>query len=438
MVSSSTAVEIFQDGEMVCFLGDSITHDGLFYRFIYDYYLTRFADRRIRFANAGVAGDSASGVQGRLSEDVIEKQPTSVAIMFGLNDMNRSLYVAAPDARILAERETALAGFRRNLEHTANRVRTEAGDPRLIFLTPSIFDHTMAGSPDNNQPGCNEGVGRCAEIVRAIAGMNHAPVVDFHGPMTAINAERQQRDPYDTIIGPDRVHPGPAGHLIMAWLFLQAQQVPSLVSRVSVDARSGQVTECANATVSHLAKQGDGWMFLLQEKALPFPVDAHAWNALTFLPIERDLNDERVVIGGLPSGRYALVIDGEVMGVYAASDLAEGIELACNTATPQYRQAQAVAALNAQRHATEKVLRNYAAVRWFLKHCQVNPDDAAAVDAFYQAAAYKDGYFEAQMPTYLENWPTRGVLLEQVAEFEQQLFALRQPVEHTYLIRPLP
>jgi len=423
---------------MVCFLGDSITHDGLFHRYIYDYYLTRFTDRRIRFANAGVAGDSASGVQIRLIEDVIDKKPTSVAIMFGLNDMNRSLYVSAPDARILAEQQTALDGFRRNLAHTANRVRTEAGDPRLIFLTPTLFDHTMAGSPDNNQPGCNAGVGRCAEITAAIAGLHNAACVNFHGPMTAFNAERQQRDPFDTIIGPDRVHPGPEGHLVMAWIFLTAQQVPSLVSRVSVDAKSGQVTECANATVSHLANRDDRWLFRLQQQALPFPMDEHARTALTESLIARDVNEERVAIGGLPSGRYELLIDEVGMGTYAASELAEGIDLAGNTVTPQYRQAQAVATVNAQRHTTEKTLRNYAAVRWFLTHCQVNPDDTTAVSAFYQATTNKNGYFEFQIPTYLENWSKRGLLIAQVADLEQQLFALRQPVEHTYIIRPLP
>lgn len=57
--------EVFKDGETVCFLGDSITHGGRFHSFVYDYYLTRFPERTIRFVNAGVSGDSAGGALGR-------------------------------------------------------------------------------------------------------------------------------------------------------------------------------------------------------------------------------------------------------------------------------------------------------------------------------------------------------------------------------------
>lgn len=51
--------ELFKDGETVCFLGDSITHGGRFHSYVYDYYLTRFPDRTVRFVNAGISGDSA-------------------------------------------------------------------------------------------------------------------------------------------------------------------------------------------------------------------------------------------------------------------------------------------------------------------------------------------------------------------------------------------
>lgn len=61
-------------------------------------------------------------------------------------------------------------------------------------------------------------------------------VVDFHGPMTALNMEQQNRDPGWTIVGGDRVHPGAPGHLMMAWLFLKTQGAPPLVSKIAVDA----------------------------------------------------------------------------------------------------------------------------------------------------------------------------------------------------------
>ena len=89
--------ELFKDGETVCLLGDSITARGATQTIISDYYLTRFPDRTVRFVNAGRSGDTSGGSLARLQEDVINKKPTSVSIMFGMNDVNRGAYVANPD-----------------------------------------------------------------------------------------------------------------------------------------------------------------------------------------------------------------------------------------------------------------------------------------------------------------------------------------------------
>jgi len=429
--------EVFKDGETVCFLGDSITHVGLYHRFIYDYYLTRFPDRYIRFVNAGIAGDSAWGAQGRLAEDVTDKKPTSVAIMFGMNDVNRSCYVAVPDAQQKAEQQAALDNYRKNMETLIGRLRHEASDPKLLFLTPSLFDQTVINDANNNQPGCNEGLGRCAEIGRALAAIHRGMVVDFNGPMTTFNLERQKFDRTYTIIGPDRVHPGTAGHLMMAWIFLKTQGAPALVSKVVFDAAAGTVTESANATVSQVRTSHGAWEFTVLENALPFPMDDNAKEELASLSIEQDLNLEILSIKGLATGRYDLLIDGILTGRYAADNLSKGINLALNTATPQYQQAKMVANMNETRHSTELILRNYAAVRWFLKGCKVDPDDFSAVTVFTDTKMNKAGYFEGMVPGYLADWPRRHELISRVTELEKKLFALRQPVAHTYSIRPL-
>ena len=56
--------------------------------------------------------------------------------------------------------------------------------------------------------------------------------------MEAINRRRQAEQPDFTIVGADRVHPGQTGHLVMAYLFLKAQNVTPIVSELtSTDAR---------------------------------------------------------------------------------------------------------------------------------------------------------------------------------------------------------
>ena len=433
----SARAELFKDGETVCFFGDSITHGGRFHSYIYDYYLTRFPDRTVRFVNAGVSGDSAGGAQGRLADDVAANKPAAVVVMFGMNDVGRGNYVAEPNEQQRAAQRQALERYRANMERLTARLRAEAGEPRLLFVTPSPFDQTGVNDRNNNQPGCNDGLARCAEIVRELAAQNKDTVVDFHAPMTALNLERHRSDPSFTIIGPDRVHPGAPGHLMMAWLFLKAQGAPALVARVEIDAAAGRVVASENATVTGLEKRDGGWSFTVLEQALPFPVDPAARPLLAWVPIERELNQEVLTVRGLAPGRYELRIDGAAVDQFDAEALAKGVNLASNDATPQVRQARAVAQLNEARRSTETVLRNHAAVRWFLRHRKVDPDDLAAVRVYAETKMGKTGYYESKVPEYLKAWERRGEVIEKVADLDRQARAACKPVPHLFAVIPV-
>jgi len=434
----SARADLFKDGETVCFFGDSITHGGRFHSYVYDYYLTRFPDRTVRFVNAGVSGDSAGGAQGRLADDVVANKPTAVVVMFGMNDVGRGNYVAEPNEQQRTAQRQALERYRANMGRLAARLRAEAGEPRLLFVTPSPFDQTGVNDRNNNQPGCNDGLARCAEIVRELAAQNKGTVVDFHAPMTAFNLERQRSDPAFTIIGPDRVHPGAPGHLMMAWLLLKAQGAPALVANVEIDAAAGRVAASENATVTGLEKRDGGCSFTVLEQALPFPVDPAARPLLAWVPIERELNQEVLTVRGLAPGQYELRIDGAAVGQFDAEALAKGVNLAFNDATPQVRQARgAVAQLNEARRSTETVLRNHAAVRWFLRHRKVDPDDLAAVRVYAETKMGKTGYYESKVPEYLKAWERRGEVIEKVADLDRQARAACKPVPHLFAVVPV-
>ena len=136
---------------------------------------------------------------------------------------------------------------------------------------------------------------------------------------------------------------------MMAWLFLKAQGAPALVSHVTVDVSKLLVTESANATVSGVVAKDGGCGFTVLEKALPFPVDDAAKPILAFLPIEQELDQEIVAVTGLTSSSYELLIDGAAVGRHTSEEWAKGINLACNAAAPQVKQAQAVSKLNETR-----------------------------------------------------------------------------------------
>lgn len=431
--------ETFQDGATVCLLGDSITARGSTQTVISDYYLTRFPERTVRFVNAGRSGDSAGGALGRLQEDVIDKKPTAVTIMLGMNDVGRGNYVAAPTEAQKRGQRQSLDGYQANMEKVVARIRAEAGEPKLYFFTPSPFDQTVVLEKDNNQPGCNDGLGLCAAFVKALAAKNGGTVVDFHGPMTALNLEQQKADPKWTIVGGDRVHPSAPGHLMMAWLFLKAQGAPALVSRVAVDAAAGRAVASDNAEVTAVAKRAGGVAFTVLEKALPFPVDPAAKPLLALLPIERDLNQETLGVTGLAAGTYELTIDGVAVGRYAADELAKGVNLAFNEATPQAKQARRISQINEQRRNAEAQACSLLNTRrWMQSHYKVNVDDPAAVQAHYDRFTDKKEYNAAMALNYIKQWPKYGELRTSVETLEKEAFASRAPKAHAYMLGNVP
>ena len=430
--------DMFKDGETVCFLGDSITNGGRYQCVIQNYYLTRFPDQTIHFVNSGRSGDTAGGaLRSRFGEDVVDVKPSSVAIMFGMNDVGRGNYVENPDEKRLAWQKSSLDGYRKNMVELAARIRAEAGEPTLFFMTPSPFDQTAVNERNNNQPGCNDGLGRCAEIVRELATANNATLVEFHAPMTAFNLEQQKKDPNYTIVGPDRVHPGAPGLLMMGWLFLKAQDVPALVSNVAVDAAAGTVSASENAEVTAVEKRAEGITFTVLEKALPLPVDRSAHSILALLPIEKDLNQEVLAVTGLGAGTYTLKIDGQDVGSYSSTDLAAGVSLGFNDKTPQYKQAQEVAKRTERHRSAVLKWRDLLnSRRWMKNHYKIDVDDPAAVQKHYDHFEDKKSYSAIKALEYIKNWSKYDEYVATSKALEEELFTGRTPVAHVYELVP--
>ena len=144
----AVSAELFQDGETVCFLGDSITHGRQYHSMIYAYYLTRFPDRTIHFVNAGIAGDSAGGALGRLEEDVIEVAVDGCRDA-GDERRGRGNYVADSNERRLEFQRASLDRYAVNMDKLLERLSGETS-ANFVLLTPSPFDQTCVNQLDNN------------------------------------------------------------------------------------------------------------------------------------------------------------------------------------------------------------------------------------------------------------------------------------------------
>lgn len=434
-------VPAFVAGDRVCFIGDSITHSGYYSDDVLLFYATRLPKARFEIFNCGISGDTALGAARRFEGDVAVHRPTVATILLGMNDARRDLHdETRTSPEDIEKRRQAMEFHAKNMEKLAGQL--DAIGCRIIFITPSIYDQT-AKLPEKNYWGVNDSLAACAELDRALASRHNGWVVDFNGQMARINADAQAKDPTFTITGADRVHPGEPGHMVMTYLFLKAQGLPGTVAAVVVDAASGKWNG-ERCTLSNVVTAGNTVSFDCLAESLPFPVGSRAVPALALVPLMSDLNREPVTITGLDPGHYELLIDGQPVLEAGADELSQGVDLAGNERTPQYRQAHQAKAMRDRRHdLISGRLRTVRQVEHFIISLAKDLDrgDQAAVDAFVvdqlkQAKEEGKSYQAGQLETYQQWHPRLAELESEVAEATDALWKRCQPKTHHYLIRP--
>lgn len=443
-VSAQPVPRRFRQGDVWVAVGDSITHSRRYHSFVYLYYLTRFPEQRFELINCGVSGDSAAGAVRRFPWDIAPHQPTVATIMLGMNDVGRGNYGRdRTDPASLERRQAAIENHVRNMDRLSDMLRELDCD--LIYLTPSIYDQTAEVASENFF-GVNDGLAFCGQRVAAELAPRHAAgVADIHGPMTALNAAYQAEDNTRTLVGADRVHPGDLGQFLMAYLFLKAQQVPSLVADVAVDT-GGWVLASDNCAVTDLQAGPGQVSFTYLAEALPYPVPVAAGEALELVPFLDEMNREMLTVKGLAEGTYVVVIDDEPVLVASAGDLAAGINLAACDRTPMHRQAKAVAELNDRRHGIPAFrLRTLAAQKHFMgRDGNLDTEDYEAMKAALEARVEQlresnnplYGYMRGQAAIYIQYKPREEELWAEWAGIVEELWTINQPKPRLFVIRP--
>jgi len=326
-----------KNGDRVVFYGDSITEQNYYNQFVELYTVTRFPGMRVHFYDAGVGGDRVTGGRGgtideRLARDVFPLKPTVVTVMLGMNDAG---YQPGSDA--------IESVYTKGYEHLLTSVKEHVPGVRFTLLGPSPYDEVTR--PDMFPGGYNGVLTHYADLDKALAQKFDGIFVNFNPPVVAALEKAQAFDPVVAkLVVPDRVHPDPLAHWVMAEALLKGWNAPALVSSVTIDGRAGKATDVENATVSDVKRTGDGLQWTETENALPLPLLPENQSQALLLQltdIERALNQEPLRVTGLEIGQYKLTIDGQPVGTFAAEELAKGINLA-EYGTPMRHQASEV------------------------------------------------------------------------------------------------
>ncbi len=341
---SSFAAESFdlKNGDRVVFYGDSITDQRLYTVITETYVATRYPKLDITFVHSGWGGDKVSGGGGgpidvRLSRDVLAYKPTVMTIMLGMND---GLY--RPETE--ATDRTFFDGYR----HIVDMMKSSDPGVRITAIQPSPYDDVTR---DPLFPGgYNQVLISFSKWIANYAGQVGLNVANLNTPVVAMLRRANELDPVQAQkIIPDRVHPGFAGHLIMAEALLKSWDARPLVSSVTIEARSEPKLEAAeHASVTGLAN-ANSLSWTETEDALPLPFAQ--WEqpggagplplVLRSSDVSQALNDQVLKVNGLKNGVYTLKIDGAQVATFNNDELARGVNLALFE-TPMTKQAKEV------------------------------------------------------------------------------------------------
>lgn len=341
-----------KDNDTVVFYGDSITDQRLYTVAAEAFVVTRFPKLHVRFVHSGWGGDRVTGGGGgdidtRLKRDVFSYKPTVMTIMLGMNDGRYRLF----DEEIFNQ-------YRTGYEKIVSSVKREAPGVRLTLIEPSPYDDVTRAP--NFPDGYNSVLVRYGAYLRELAArtenaitadLNHGVVEMLHRAF-ASNPVQAKR------IVPDRVHPGWAGHFIMAAELLKAWNAPKLVTNVEIDAAGKTVVASDRTAISGLRESDDSIVWTQKDEVLPMALpDA---DPATVLAVRSSdfmdrLNVQWLRVSGLaPRKSWSLVINGLAVAQLTSADLAAGLNLS-KFDNPMMRQSAQVLQWTVKRAAVHNL-----------------------------------------------------------------------------------
>ena len=435
---STEHVPLFNDGETVVFFGNSITHGGTYHSFINLFYQTRYPEKNIKMINCGISGNELPGGIARLETDVLVHNPDVIVMMFGMNDSRvDGITEADNEQHKLQKLRARIDYYKQNLDSVSEIISSKG--IRIIYIAPTIYDDKVEVEAPVRYGG-NKALGMCREMVYETAGKYGFPVVDFYTIMNDINKRYQKIDPTFTVVGADRVHPGKEGHLLMACQFMKTQGVRSLVSAISLDASELSVLTRENCEVASFSNEEGLITFSAKSDALPFPVSDN--EAINWIPVMDELNQEMLQVKGLKEGDYVLSVDNMFIADFSARELAKGINLATFSNTPQYQQALLVSELNDMRTTLVRDrIRSLAFFDygWFNNMPKDQPLGTVAEFFKKELSKIEDKsyypYVKDQTKNYLIYRPQLEETKDAIERIEEAMRRTAQPVWHKYQLK---
>jgi lysophospholipase L1-like esterase len=374
---------VLEKGDRLAIVGDSITEQKQYSRFIEDYLLACTPELGLQIFQFGWSGERAPGFANRMDNDLVPWKPSVVTTAFGMNDGSYQPYTDAigktyeDGTREIQDRMKAIGA------------RMVVGGPG-----PVDFDSWKKDMPDDDKM-YNDNLGKLSEIAGKLASERGFVFANLHPLMMDVMAKAKEAngEAYH-VCGGDGVHPGANGHLVMAYTFLKALGVDGDIGTITVDMKDGATGSAGHRIVS--AKAGE-----VQVESTRYPFCFYGGekdpngtrSILPFLPFNDELNRYMLVVKNLDAAQ-AEVTWGSVSKTFSKAQLGKGINLAAEFienpfVAPFQNLDRAVAAKQAfETQMIKRMVTNFRPMRELFKD---DPDAGELLDTLYQKLASKQG-----------------------------------------------
>ena len=317
----------------VAIIGDSITEQKLYSKFMEAYLVACTGRPDIKVFQFGWSGETAGGFAGRLENDLAAFQPTVATTCYGMNDGGYRPF------------DEAVGKSYENNMRTVVKKLAAAGVKHIVVGSPGAVDTKFFGArtsfpPGKSADGYNHSLSQLGGIGSKLAKEFSQTYADVHSPMieAMTKAKTALGENYD-VCGKDGFHPGPNGHLVMAYAFLEALGVDGNIGEITVDL-TGETTATGGHKV--LGKAGAGVEF--ESRRYPFCFDADPKSSAStrsitpFFPFNQDLNRLTLKVKNLTAAK-AKVTWGKVTKEFSKEQLDSGVNLAAEFPSTPFDEA---------------------------------------------------------------------------------------------------
>ena len=313
----------------VAIVGDSITEQKLYSKFLESYLLACSGVPDVKVMQFGWSGERADGFANRAENDLATFRPTVVTLCYGMNDGGYQPW--KPEIG---------AGYERNMRNVLTKL-DQLGVKSVVVGSPGAVDTNFfrPGQKMGEQPShvaYNDTLAHLRDIDKKLAEEKHQRFADVHAAMVdAMKKANETLGPKYDVCGGDGFHPGPNGQLLMAYAFLKGLGVDGTIGEIAIDLNGGQGAATTPSTGHAVvaASRADGKATIeVESRRWPFCFEGDGKSSgstrsiLPFVAFNQDLNRFTLKVTGLKTPK-AKVTWGDESHEFTKEQLAAGINL---------------------------------------------------------------------------------------------------------------